>query len=105
MQRRRGAKCTFRALSDWFPHKSELRGKSTVPPDGPYYDVLSAFGGLAIYKTALLRGARYCGKKEAREAGGAVDVPECEHVPFHAAIRAQFPRVRIVVAPYMIAGA
>jgi hypothetical protein len=45
----------------------------------------------------LLRGARYEGTKR----GGA---PECEHVPFHAAIRAQFPRARIVVAPYLISG-
>lgn len=93
------AKCSSRTLADWFPHKTELRGKRAFAADGPYYEVLSAFGGLAIYKTSLLRGARYSGTKETG------DVPECEHVPFHAAIRAKFPRVRIVIAPYMITGA
>ena len=90
---RRGA-CRLPPLSAWFP---ELRGAHTFPLDGPYYAVESAFGGLAVYKTSLLRGARYEGTKR----GG---VPECEHVPFHAAIRAQFPHARIVVAPYLISG-
>jgi hypothetical protein len=93
-----GAKCTYRPLTAWFPHSKELHGKDTFPLDGPYYAVLSAFGGLAIYKTQLLRGARYRGIKE------GTDIPECEHVPFHAAIRAQFPHVRIVVVPYMLSG-
>jgi hypothetical protein len=89
--------CFVPALSEWFPLKQELREKATFPLDGPYFEVSSAFCGLAIYKTAFLRGARYVGKKKG-------DVPECEHVPFHAAIRAQFPHVRIVVAPYLVSG-
>jgi hypothetical protein len=76
-----------------------MEGKRTFPPDEPYFRVLSAFGALAIYKTSLLRGARYSGVKPADPL-----VPECEHVPFHAAIVRMFPGVRIVIAPYMISG-
>jgi hypothetical protein len=83
-------------ISAWFPRHG-LEGKRTFPHDGPYYAVDSAFGGLAIYKTELLRGARYAGTRD-----GA---PECEHVPFHAAIRRGAPDARIVIAPYLIAGA
>jgi hypothetical protein len=85
-------------LSAWFP-RAGLEGKATFPRGAPYYAVHSAFGGLAIYKTRLLRGARYAGTKQ-----GPGRVPECEHVPFHAAIAAQFPGTRIVVAPYLISG-
>jgi hypothetical protein len=85
-------------ISAWFP-RAGLEGKSTFPRDGPYYAVQSAFGALAIYKTRLLRGARYSGTKP-----GPGRVPECEHVPFHAAIKAQFPETRIVIAPYLISG-
>ena len=40
----------------------------------------SAFGGMGLYKAAALEGARYNGWAEGREI--------CEHVPFHAALRA-----------------
>jgi hypothetical protein len=83
-------------ISAWFPRQG-LEGKRTFPPDGPYYAVDSAFGGLAIYKTELLRGARYAWSRD-----GA---PECEHVPFHAAIKRGSPAARIVIAPYLISGA
>jgi hypothetical protein len=85
-------------ISAWFPGAG-LEGKATFPRTAPYYAVHSAFGGLAIYKTRLLRGARYAPTKP-----GPGRVPECEHVTFHAAIRAQFPGTRIVVAPYLISG-
>ena len=83
-------------ISAWFP-RAGLEGKDTFPRDAPYYAVQSAFGALAIYKTRLLRGARYAGTRPG-------SVPECEHVPFHAAIKAQFPETRIVIAPYLISG-
>lgn len=83
-------------ISRWFPGAG-LETKRTFPRRGrAYYEVVSAFGALAIYKTALLRGARYSGTKRG--------VPECEHVPFHAAIKAQSPHARIVVAAYLISG-
>ncbi len=92
-----GDKCEAHRLSDWFPTVRELAGARTFPPDRPYYLVESAFAGLAVYKASLLRGARY--------TGTSVDGrPECEHVPFHAAIRRQFPGARIVVATYMYSG-
>ena len=85
-------------IGRWFPG-SGVDGLRTFPRDAPYYAVQSAFGSLAIYKTWLLRGARYTGVKP-----GGAHVPECEHVPFHAAIADMFPGVRIVIAPYMISG-
>lgn len=84
-------------ISKWFPGAG-LEAKRTFPRRGrAYYEVVSAFGALAIYKTALLRGARYSGTKQR-------GVPECEHVPFHAAIKAHSPHARIVVAAYLISG-
>ena len=86
-------------ISAWFPGAG-LEQTRTFPRRGrAYYEVVSGFGALAIYKTALLRGARYSGTKQR-----GVAVPECEHVPFHAAIKAQNPRARIVVAAYLISG-
>jgi hypothetical protein len=83
------------------PDRQQQHGASPADAAFPrrgraYYEVVSAFGALAIYKTALLRGARYSGTKRG--------VPECEHVPFHAAIKAQSPHARIVVAAYLISG-
>ena len=88
-------------ISKWFPG-ARLEGYRAFPRDGPpYYEVQSAFGALAIYKTWLLRGARYSGTKRGPYGG---TIPECEHVPFHASIKAMFPSCRIVIAAYMISG-
>jgi hypothetical protein len=88
-------------ISKWFP-RARLEGYRAFPRDGPpYYEVQSAFGALAIYKTWLLRGARYSGTKRSPYGG---TVPECEHGPFHASIKAMFPSCRIVIAAYMISG-
>lgn len=88
-------------IGKWFP-RERLEGHRAFPRDGPaYYEVRSAFGALAIYKTELLRGARYSGTKRGPFGG---TVPECEHVPFHASIKAMFPATRIVIAAYMISG-
>jgi len=97
-----GDACENHPLSDWFPSDPELVGARTFPntKKRPYYDVLSAFAGLAVYKTSVIRGARYSGK--ARVAG--MSGPECEHAPFHAAIRVLSPGARIVVATYMVSG-
>ena len=82
-------------ISAWFPGAG-LEGERAFPRRSSYYEVQSAFGALAIYKTELLRGARYSGTKRG--------VPECEHAPFHAAIKAQSPNARIVIASYLISG-
>ena len=96
-----GDACETHPLSDWFPSNTELIGARTFPTADPYYGVLSAFAGLAVYKTAVLRGARYSGNARFPHIGS---VPECEHAPFHASIRSLVPGARIVVATYMFSG-
>lgn len=60
----------------------------SLPTQGPWLEVDSAFGGLALYRRELLRGLRY--------EGVAPDGQEsCEHVALHAAIRARGGRVYI----------
>ena len=44
-----------------------------------WHPVISAFGGMAMYKRKSITGCRYQGK-----VGG---VPECEHVPFNRCVR------------------
>jgi hypothetical protein len=45
-------------LEAWFPDRPELRGRRTFPRGGGYYRVRSAFGGLAVYRGAVLLRAR-----------------------------------------------
>lgn len=93
----RGDTCEAHVLGEWFPEAPELQRARTFAPGRAYYAVESAFAGLAVYHSRLLAGSRY--------TGTATDgTPECEHAPFHAAIRAQFPRTRVVVATYMYSG-
>ena len=49
-----------------------------IPPSDDWISVLSAFGGLAIYRKSILPNARYVGALD--------NSPVCEHVPFHQAI-------------------
>ena len=93
----RGDKCEAHVLGEWFPEAPELKDARTFPATRAYYAVDSAFAGLAVYRSRLLAGARYTGTTT---DGG----PECEHAPFHAAIKAQFPGTRVVVATYMYSG-
>jgi hypothetical protein len=102
-----GDACYSHPLSDWFPADPELVGALTFPntKERPYYGVMSAFAGLAIYKTSFLTGARYSGTQVAQvtQVAGSRNrlVDECEHAPFH---RALAPGARIVVATYMYSG-
>jgi len=74
--------------------------------DAPPMEVDSAFGGLGIYRLprVLANAARYQGYKvktltaEAREIG----LHQCEHVPFHAGLRAQGGR--LFVLPWLVIG-
>lgn len=50
-----------------------------IPDDHPWIEVQSAFGGLAVYRTAAIRSARYNGL---RDGGKQI----CEHVAFHSTI-------------------
>jgi len=59
-----------------------------VPEQGPWIEVDSAFGGLAIYKREKIAGLRYSG---ATDQGVEIS----EHVPFHAQIKAQGGRIFI----------
>ena len=60
----------------------------TIPESADWIPVDSAFGGLAIYRRAILAGARYSG---AGENGESV----CEHVPLHKQLRARGARIFI----------
>jgi hypothetical protein len=59
-----------------------------IPRSREWIEVDSAFGGLAIYRKAILAGASYRGSDD---AGTSV----CEHVALHAAIRARHGRIFI----------
>ena len=60
----------------------------TIPESADWIPVDSAFGGLAIYRRAILAGARYSGADENGE-------PVCEHVPLHKQLRARGARIFI----------
>lgn len=57
-------------------------------PDGPPIEVHSAFGGLALYRREAALAGRYSGVGEDGQ-------PVCEHVPFHAQLRAAGHRLYI----------
>jgi glycosyltransferase involved in cell wall biosynthesis len=59
-----------------------------LPPEAEWIEVESAFGGMALYRTEALLGARYHGLAA---DGGEV----CEHVALHAQIRASGGRILI----------
>ena len=58
----------------------------TLPEDGAWLEVDSAFGGLAIYRRSALQGLRYVGLDVA-------DREICEHVFFHRQIRESGHRI------------
>jgi len=60
----------------------------TIPESADWIPVDSAFGGLAIYRRAILADARYSGADENGE-------PICEHVPLHKLLRARGARIFI----------
>ena len=60
----------------------------TVPELGPWIEVDSAFGGMAIYKREKIQGLRYTG---ATDHGEEIS----EHVPFHAQVKARGGRIFI----------
>lgn len=70
----------------WYLHRRQI----TIPATARPIPVQSAFGGMAIYKIAALRGCRYAGST----AEGATI---CEHVPLHAGIAARGGQ--LVIAP------
>ncbi len=60
----------------------------TIPESADWIPVDSAFGGLGLYRRAILAGARYSGAGENGE-------PVCEHVPLHKQLRARGARIFI----------
>jgi len=60
-----------------------------IPSNSHWIEVDSAFGGLAIYKSAILNSkANYAGITR-------VGTPVCEHVPFHSTLKAEGARMFI----------
>ena len=70
----------------------------TLAGDAPPLEVDSAFGGLGIYKMShvLDSAARYAGAKMKADLGWQV----CEHVAFHAGLRAEGGR--LFVLPWLV---
>jgi hypothetical protein len=60
----------------------------TIPENSEWIEVESAFGGLAVYKRAVLNGARYIGVTSQKEE-------ICEHVIFHRMLRSKGARIFI----------
>lgn len=88
--------CTKHSLKKWFPN-TDL--KDHIPLDYPKLKVTSAFGGLTIYKTYLLRGHRYVNDNDCTFEN--CEHEDCEHVRFHESILKQYPRTRFYIVPYM----
>lgn len=65
--------CLKEKSNDW-DYCLHSRFKKILPTDAPI-DVVSAFGGLGIYKTQFIKNAKYY--------GGINDKEECEHVSFN----------------------
>src|SRR5262249_46215933 len=79
----------------------ELTSKThglVLPVDEPPIEVASAFGGLALYKMAYAKNARYVGQKQRTmklRDGSTIDlrIEVCEHVAFNSDIAAQGGRL------------
>jgi hypothetical protein len=67
----------------------------SIPPESDWIQVESAFGGFAIYRRDVIRGAKYVGLTT---AGNEI----CEHVPFHLTIGNQGGK--IFINPKLING-
>jgi hypothetical protein len=75
-------------------HKAAVYSRMVnIPPQSDWLAVQSAFGGLAVYRTAAIQHARYVGMTF---EGRAV----CEHVAFHASILAG--RGKLFINPQLI---
>jgi hypothetical protein len=82
--------CWYWKLKNWLP-------VNIISKDLNYLEVLSAFGGLTIYKTYLIQNSYYSG-----EDINNPDVDDCEHVNFHSSIFKNFPNTRFYIIPYML---
>lgn len=86
----------FKTLDKWFPNIKELKNKKNIKTNLQYIPVLSAFGGLTIYKTFLLKNSWYSGEDKKN-----LKVDDCEHVNFHDSILKNYPNIRFFIIPYM----
>ena len=89
--------CDMYKVGKWFPSIPELRKLKHIPCENDYVPVKSAFGGLTIYKTKLLKNSWYSGEEKNNK-----DIDDCEHVNFHESILNKFPKTRFYIIPYMI---
>ena len=69
-------------------YASVLSRMITIPREAEWIEVDSAFGGLGIYKKAILQAGQYAGVTAQGEE-------VCEHVPFHAQLKAEGARLFI----------
>lgn len=72
----------YGSIENYWPLIHTDRYRRIYPPDTPPFPVLSAFGGLCIYRKEVLSGSVYDETSE-----------DCEHVSLHAAIRARGGRI------------
>ena len=70
-------------LYNWF----DTKNKKTINSNEPPLKVLSAFGGLAIYKMDKIKNCRYNGVDNNNNINGWQSKQDCEHVQFHKEIR------------------
>lgn len=86
----------FKTLDKWFPNIEKLKKKKKINTNLQYIPVLSAFGGLTIYKTYLLRNNWYSGEDKNKSSAD-----DCEHVNFHIDILNKYPKTKFYIIPYM----
>lgn len=89
-------KCGLNKLYKWFIDIPEIKNLNRIPIEMDYIPVISAFGGLTIYKTNLLKNSWYSGEDK-RDSS----VDDCEHVNFHERILKNFPKTKFYIIPYM----
>jgi hypothetical protein len=79
-------------LDNWF----DIKNKKNINIDNPPLKVLSAFGGLAIYKMNKIKNCRYNGIYN-----NDYTKEDCEHVIFHREIRKKNLGDKQYIVPYL----
>ena len=89
--------CLSHKMIKWFPNMiSDVKNLNRIPINSEYVPVTSAFGGLTIYKTNLIKNSWYSGEDINKS-----NIDDCEHVNFHKNILNNFPKTKFYIIPYM----